>query len=233
MLFIGITAAIDAVIALIAWIVVMSRKGSLTESSKKVNLFSTYLLTTFIFLVAISAAILFFTDVAQLIMIMVADLILWVSLIAFINFMYEGTNWGGKRVAIIALLVFAASRTLFQIAGIIGVSLEGFAPFILYVLSNLDAWLMYVVWLPAAFALIGVALSAESAVVRARSLMVAIGLILITFTWAFRILGQGILSGDPALLLVSGASVVGFALLLFGVVYRGKGSAAQTQPEAS
>jgi len=219
--FIGTTALIDAGIAILAWVVLYTRKKDGVVSNKMQAL-SSYLLATFFFLVLIAFTILKTSGVFQQVMFLVSDLVLWVSLIAFISLMYSDVPGGNKKVLITLFSVFALMRTLFQLAGIIGVDISGLGSSMLYALSQLDAWLMYVVWVPSALYLIGVALKADSSVVRARALMFAIGLLLITFTWAFRLLAQASVTEQTGFILVSGASLVGFVLLLAGVLYRGK-----------
>jgi hypothetical protein len=81
---------------------------------------------------------------------------------------------------------------------------------------------MYAVWVPSALVLIWVALTSESNIVRFRSLVFAIGLLLISFTWAFRLLSAATVSLQTAYLLVGGLSVIGFALLLVGILYKGQ-----------
>ena len=226
--FIGITALIDAVIAILAWVVLYMRKPADGMVSNKVHALSSYLLATFFFLVLIAFTILKTTGLNQQIMFLISDLVLWVSLIAFISLMYADMSGGNKKTLIWVFCVFALMRTLFQLAGIMGVDISFLGDKMLYVLSQLDAWLMYVVWVPSGLYLIGVALKTDSSVVRARALMFSIGILLITFTWAFRLLAAASVAESTAFILVSGASLVGFILLLAGVLYRGHEMTPQT-----
>lgn len=227
MTFIGITAAVDAFIALLTWLAfTLKRPEGLY--TRKMKFFSAYLLSTFAFLLFISYTILGVSGSAQAVYLLIADLLLWVSLFVFIDFMYEGTSSRTKPLALVVFGLFAASRTLFQLAGILGMSTAGLGETGNYILSNLDAWLMYAVWLPSAIALMAIALRSSNPLVRLRSLMFAVGLILITFTWAFRILGVTEFT-TSAYLLVGWASVVGFSLLLGGMLYRPRVVLGQTQ----
>lgn len=220
--FIAITALIDAVISIVAWVVLYTRKSAVVGTvSNKVTYLSKYLLATFAFLILISVTILKFTGPLQQIMFMVSDLVLWVSLLLFISLMYSDAPKGSKSTVVAIFCIFAAMRTLFQLAGILGMDLSSLGSNMTYMLSQLDAWLMYAVWVPSAIVLIGVGLRTDSSIVRSRSLMFAIGILLITFTWAFRFLGQAEVTKQTAFILVSGGSLVGFILLLAGVLYRG------------
>lgn len=225
--FIGITALIDAGIAILAWVVLYMRKGADGVVSDKVHAMSSYLLATFLFLVLIAVTILKTSGATQQLMFMISDLVLWVSLISFISLMYADMSGDNKKTLIGVFCVFALMRTLFQLAGILGVDISFLGEKMFYILSQLDAWLMYVVWVPSGLYLIGVALKADSSVVRARALMFAIGILLITFTWAFRLLAAASVAESTAFMLVSGASLVGFVLLLAGVLYRGNEMAPQ------
>lgn len=225
MRFVGITALVDAVIAIVAWAILMMRKSKMTVVSGKVKYLSLYLITTFIFLAFISFTMLQTQGQTMMVMAMISDLILWVSLIMYIKLMFADSGKKGEGMWIGIFCVFAAMRTLFQLAGIMGIDLSGLGDDIIYMLSNLDAWLMYAVWVPSAIVLIGLSLSSESSVVRSRSLMFAIGILLITFTWAFRLLGGAALNQQNGFIMLGIASAVGFMLLLSGVMYRGKESA--------
>lgn len=225
--FIGITALIDAGISILAWIVLYMRKPADGVMSPKAHGLSNYLLATFFFLALIAVTILKTTGLTQQVMFLISDLVLWVSLIAFISLMYTDVAGGNQKTLIAVFCVLALMRTLFQLAGIMGVDISFLGDKMLYILSQLDAWLMYVVWVPSGLYLIGVALRTDSSVVRARALMFAIGILLITFTWAFRLLAAASVAESTAFILVSGASLVGFILLLTGVLYRGHESAPQ------
>lgn len=226
--FIGYTAFIDAIIALVAFGILYNRKTKMTEASSKANALSSYLMATTLFLFLISATLLKTAGQTQAIMFIVSDLVLWVSLIMFIKMMYVGMeNASSKNVVLWIFYILAAMRTLWQIAGVMAIDLSSLGANMLYVLSKLDAWLMYIVWIPSAIYFIWIALSSDSSVVRSRSLMFAIGLLLITFTWAFRFLIPSPVEESVGYALVSLASVVGFMLLLGGVFYRGSSQQVQ------
>ncbi len=220
--FIGNTALIDAVIVVLSWVVLFSRKPKGEEVGAKNNYLSQYFVATFAFLVLIAFTILRTEGVTQQVMFLISDLVLWVSLFIFILLMYADTKGTGKGMMMLAFGIFALARSLFQLAGIVGMDLSGLGETTLYVLSQLDAWLMYAVWVPSALVLIYVALTSESNIVRFRSLVFAIGLLLISFTWAFRLLSASTVSVQTAYLLVGGLSVVGFFLLLVGILYKGQ-----------
>src|SRR3989338_1450145 len=231
--FIGITALIDAGVCLVAWIFLYMRKSNMAGVSDKANALSSYLLATFAFLVLIGLSILQFQGQGQAVMLMISDLMLWVSLVLFIKLMHVGGDKKNQGVLISIFLVFALLRTLFQLAGILGMDLSSLGSSLTYVLSQLDAWLMYAVWVPSAIALIALSLRSESAVVRSRSLMFAIGILLITFTWAYRLLGGADAPRELAFVLVSGVSIIGFVLLLTGVLHRGENAPAMATPSPS
>ncbi|MBP9803073.1 MAG: hypothetical protein KBD14_02080 [Candidatus Pacebacteria bacterium] len=220
--FIGNTALIDAVIVVLSWVVLFSRQPKTEGGTGKVKYLSQYFVATFAFLVLIAFTILKTEGVTQQVMFLVSDLVLWVSLFIFILLMYADTKGTGKGLMMFVFGIFALCRSLFQLAGIVGMDLTGLGDTTLYVLQNLDAWLMYAVWVPSALVLIYVALTSESNVVRFRSLVFAIGLLLISFTWAFRLLSAATVSVQTAYLLVGGLSVLGFILLLAGILYKGQ-----------
>lgn len=220
--FIGYTALIDAIIALVAFGVLYSRKAKMTEVSSKANALSSYLMATTLFLFLISATLLKTAGATQQWMFIISDLVLWVSLIMFIKMMYVGMeNASSKNMVLWIFYILAAMRTLWQLAGVFAIDLSFLSTNMLFALSKLDAWLMYIVWIPSAIYFIWIALSSDSSVVRSRSLMFAIGLLLITFTWAFRFLLPSPVEESVGYTLISIASIVGFMLLLGGVFYRG------------
>jgi hypothetical protein len=220
--FIGNTALIDAVIVVLSWAILFSRKPKGENTAPKNNYLAQYFVATFAFLVLIAFTILRTTGTTQAVMFLVSDLVLWVSVFIFILLMYADTKGTGKGLMMFMFGIFALCRSLFQLAGIVGMDLSGLGDTTLYVLQNLDAWLMYAVWVPSALVLIWVALTSESNIVRFRSLVFAIGLLLISFTWAFRLLSAATVSLQTAYLLVGGLSVIGFALLLVGILYKGQ-----------
>lgn len=223
--FIGYTALIDAIIVIVSWVVLFMRKGKMQPTSEKAKYLSSYFLWTFIFLVIVAYAIFQTSTPEQMgIALLIADLVLWVSMVVFILMMYAGTQGKQKGMWIGIFLVFAAMRTLWQVAQLQGIDTSGLGTFMNeQVLGKLDQWLMYAVWVPSAVVLITVGLGSDNALVRMRSVMFAVGLLLISFTWAFRFLGAGSVSQETAYVLVGGASVAGFVLLLMGLFYKGSG----------
>lgn len=225
MTLIGISAGIDAAISLMAYIILSARKQRILQSDPTINrsvqLFSSYLIWTTIFLAAIATAILGFTGPAQSVALFVADLILWVSLVYMILFVFHEKATKGRTVVLTIFAILALARSVYQLSGILGVTIFS-GEQLIYALSNMDAWLMYAVWVPSAIAFLSTALTAESPTVRMRSLFLCIGLLLIAFTWAFRLLSK-----EPSLALVSVVSVVGFALFLSGLIYRKSPTVAQ------
>lgn len=220
--FIGYTALIDAIIALVAFGILYNRKSKMSESNSKASALSSYLMATTLFLFLISATVLKTAGLTQQWMFIVSDLVLWVSLVMFIKMMYVGSeNASSKNMVLWVFYILAAMRTLWQLAGVLAIDLSYLGTSMIAMLSKLDAWLMYIVWVPSAIYFIWIALSTDSNVVRSRSLMFAIGLLLITFTWAFRFLIPSPVEESVGYMLVSVASVVGFMLLLGGVFYRG------------
>lgn len=223
MKFIAITSAIDAAICLFSWLILTWRRREVTgrdkSTARKIEYFSQYLLLTFAFLILIHLSILYFQGSTQEVMFFITDLVLWASLFYFILFMYEGKAEKWKLNAIVLFLFLAGLRSLFQLIGILDLEVP-LGQSTVYILSNLDGWLMYAVWIPSAIVLIATAFQTESDLVRTRSLMFAIGLLLITFTWAFRLMGANLITTSLSLGFVSIASVSGFALLLSGILYR-------------
>lgn len=218
MQLIGISAAIDAIISLIAYGILASRKRELIQeepvTTRSANLFLKYLLFTFVFLALIAVSILVFDGRARMISFFVADLFLWISLSYMIIFACREEKVGLRKALLSIFFIFAALRSLYQLSGIFGVEIF-VGEKLIYTLSNLDAWLMYAVWVPSAVVFLFTALTAQNAAVRLRSLFLAVGLLLIAFTWAFRLLAK-----EPSLAVVSTVSVIGFAIFLAGILYR-------------
>ena len=220
--FIGYTALIDAVVVIISWAVLFAR-SSKTEKSLKSKYLASYLIWTFVFLALIAYTIFILPPGQMMIGLLVADLVLWVSMVIFIMMMYAGTEGKQRGLWIGLFLIFAAMRTTWQVAQIQGIDTSGLGVWMNeQFLGKLDQWLMYAVWVPAAIVLIIVGLRSDSALVRLRSLFFAIGLLLISFTWAFRFLGAGSVSLEIGYVIVSLGSVLGFVLLLMGLLYKGK-----------
>ena len=227
--FIGFTALADAVIVVLSWIILYMRKAKMQPAPEKVKYLSYYFVSTFVFLFLISFTILKTSGTTQAVMFLVSDLVLWVSMIAFILMMYAGTNGKQKGLWVGIFLVLALCRTLFQLAGIAGLDLSGLGDGVIKILSQLDQWLMYAVWVPSALVLLVVGMQSDSALVRMRSVMFSVGILLITFTWAFRFLAAGSVSQDTGYWLIGISSVIGFVLLLGGVFYKGK---SMSEPQA-
>lgn len=227
--FIGFTALADAVIVVLSWIVLYMRKAKLQPAPEKVKYLSYYFVSTFVFLFIIAFTILKTTDTTQAVMFLIADLVLWVSMVAFILMMYAGTEGKQKGFWIGVFLILALCRTLFQLAGIAGLDVSGLGSGVINILSKLDQWLMYAVWVPSALVLLVVGMQSDSALVRMRSIMFSVGILLITFTWAFRFLAANSVSQDTGYWLIGISSVIGFVLLLAGVFYKGK---TMSEPQA-
>jgi hypothetical protein len=219
--FIGYTALIDAVVVLVSWVVLYTRQKKSQPVSEKSKYLSSYLVWTLIFLLLIAYTIFILPASQMMIGLLVADLVLWVSMVIFIIMMYAGTQGKQKGLLIGLFLIFAAMRTTWQVAVIQGTDTALLlGDKVNYLLSTLDQWLMYAVWLPAALVLLIVGLNSDSALVRMRSLFFAIGLLLISFTWAFRFWGAAGVSQDLGYAIVAIGSVVGFVLLLMGLLYK-------------
>lgn len=229
--FIGYTALIDAVVVIISWAVLHTRSKKIQPVNEKVKHLSSYLAWTVLFLILIAYAIFKTTSpVGMMTTLLVADLVLWISMVIFILMMYAGTK-GQYRGGVIGLfLVFAAMRTIWQVAQIQGIDTTGLGDNVNYVLSTLDQWLMYAVWLPSALVLLIVGLNSDSSLVRMRSMFFSIGILLIAFTWAFRFWGAGSLSQDVGYSIVAIGSVLGFVLLLMGLLYKGSNNAEIQNP---
>lgn len=217
--FIGYTALIDAVVVLVSWVVLFARSKKMQPVSQKIKYLNWYLVLTVVFLLLVAYAI--FGQSDMMTVLLVADLVLWVSMVIFIMMMYVGTSGGQQGLWIGIFLIFAAMRTTWQVAQITGVDTSSLGDFMNNeFLGKLDQWLMYAVWVPAAIALIVVGLKSENALVRLRSLLFSIGLLLISFTWAFRFMGAGNVSVEIGYGIVGVGSVIGFILLLMGFLYK-------------
>lgn len=221
--FIGYTALIDAVVVVISWAVLYTRSQKAQPVNEKVKHLSSYLAWTVLFLILIAYAIFKTTSpIGMMTTLLVADLVLWISMVIFILMMYAGTKGQYKGSVIGLFLIFAAMRTLWQVAQIQGIDTTGLGNNVNYILSTLDQWLMYAVWLPSALVLLVVGLNSDSALVRMRSVFFSIGLLLISFTWAFRFWGASTVSADTGYIIVALGSVLGFILLLMGLLYKGQ-----------
>lgn len=220
--FIGYTALIDAAVVIISWFVLFNKQKKMQPVSEKVKYLNSYLIWTFVFLLIIAYTIFRLPAEQMMVGLLVADLVLWVSMVIFIMMMYAGTEGKQKGLWIGLFLIFAAMRTSWQVAVIQGVDTSALGAGFNQFLSTLDQWLMYAVWVPSAIVLIVVGLRSESALVRLRSVFFAIGLLLISFTWAFRFLAASAVSTEAGYAIVSIGSVLGFLLLLMGLLYKGK-----------
>ncbi len=221
--FIGYTAIIDAVVVVVSWFVLLGKQKKMQQVNQKIKYLSSYLIWTFVFLLLVAYTI-FFVDPSQMMVgLLVADLVLWVSMVIFIMMMYAGTEGKQKGLWIGLFLIFAAMRTTWQVAQIQGIDTSGLGVWMNeQFLGKLDQWLMYAVWVPAAIVLIMVGLNSDNALVRLRSIFFAIGLLLISFTWAFRFLMAADYSQEVGYIVISLGSVIGFILLLMGFLYKGK-----------
>ncbi|MFA7285663.1 MAG: hypothetical protein WC011_02345 [Candidatus Paceibacterota bacterium] len=228
--FIGYTALIDAVVVVLSWVVLFTRKSKISSPSKKMNYLSSYLVWTLIFLLLIAYTIFILPPSQMMIGLIVADLVLWISMVIFILMMYADTQGRQKGLWVGLFLIFAAMRTSWQVAQVQGIDTSLLGVNMNYLLSTLDQWLMYAVWLPSAFVLLVVGLNSDSALVRLRSMFFAIGLLLISFTWAFRFLGAGAVSQQAGYALVAVGSVLGFVLLLMGLLYKGNNTTDTQNP---
>jgi len=221
--FIGYTALIDAVVVIASWVLLYTRSKKMQPLNEKMKYLSYYLVSTGLFLVLIAYTIFILPPSQMMSGLLVADLVLWLSMVVFILMMYAGTKGQYKGTVIGVFLIFAAMRTIWQVSVIQGVdTLALLGGKVNYILSTLDQWLMYAVWLPAALILLMVGLNSDSALVRMRSVFFAIGLLLISFTWAFRFWGANSVSVDTGYVIVALGSVLGFILLLMGFLYKGK-----------
>lgn len=221
--FIGITAGVDAALVLVALITLSARQSKVDPgmaASKMLSYFRSYLVFTFLFLVLISVAMLSTTGTTQAVVAIVADLALWAALSYMIMISFIGNSQVTRNVALAILLLLAAITTIYFVAkvlGMVGVNTT---------LENMPAYLMYIVWVPVALTFFGTAFRSNDQAVRTRSIMFAFGLLLTTISWVARLqLGVASLVG------ISVISIVGFALLVGGVVYRGR--PAMAQPQAS
>ena len=227
MRFIGLTAAIDAALVFIAFVTLSARKSRLQGApeslSTMVGYFSQYLTFTFIFLALASAAMLSFSGTSQAALLLIADLALWASL-AYMITLTLINHPAAKRFALTIFTVLAAIGTLYQVLGLTGSSLD-LGPRLNAIVANIAPLLMYLVWVPSALLFFATAARSDNPLVRKRSTMFGLGLLLVTYSWVAR-LQLGVVS----LVLISTFSILGFALLLGGVLYRGT---AQQQPSVT
>jgi hypothetical protein len=220
MQFVALTAGVDTLLALVAWGILRSRLGRTLPPSPEARYLAHYLLASAIFLGLTAVAMgMLPPGTTQALVVFVSDLVLWVSLVLFVMLVGVGRSHSGRNLALIVLLLFAFFGTAFQVFGLLGVQLT-FGPTITYVLTNMAPILMYAVWLPSAVVFFLTAFRTQNPAVRMRSIMFAIGLLLITYSWASRL---RVVSVEPSLTVVIIASIVGFVLLLGGVAYRAGG----------
>lgn len=228
MRFVGITAFVDAGLVFVAWVMVYLRHASLDyPANKMVQYFSRYLVFTFLFLVLIGTAMLgFISDDPSAVwmrdaMVMLADIVLWVSLAYMVLLALVGKSPRISYAFAGAVLGAGFARTIFQLLALRGVQFNS-ENTLVFVLSQLDVILMYAVWVPVALLFFVTAIRAFESVTKLRSVMFGAGLLLITYSWVARLQ-----LGSRSLTLISIVSIVGFGLLLGGVLYRKKVALAQ------
>lgn len=221
---IGITAGFDAVLALISWYIVRSRRtAGLNPPSQLVSHFQSYLLWTTMFLVLTAIAMLQLTGPTQMAVVIISDVALWVSLLYFILLASIGRSRTGRNVAIAIFLILAGAASFNQIANFTGVGLT-FGPSITFILTNMAPILMYFVWIPSALLFFLNAARTSDSLARIRFSIFGIGLLLITFSWAWRLpsVMAGISPSTPSILTIMGVSLIGFIGILIGVLYQNK-----------
>ena len=123
--FVGITAAIDAVIAFVTWTILCSRRAQRPEKGMAAltgKHFSNYLISTCAFLVLISVSMLTVQGKSQAIMIMIADLALWVSLVHFVMLVFVGRSVEARSLMLTLLLALGVpcSAQLGIVLGMLG-----------------------------------------------------------------------------------------------------------------
>src|SRR3989338_7093788 len=235
MRFIGITAVIDSVLVLIAWFLIYMRHSVAELASPILLYFLRYLIYTFVFLILIAVAMFSLEGRAQTTLVMLADVVLWISLVYMALLALGGKSSLLRNGLIGLLLVLGFSRTIFlQLNsilgwpfGALGSGLSG-PNSIEWLLVNMDAILMYAVWVPVAFVFLGTAFRSADSAVRARSVMFAVGLLFITYSWVARLQ-----LGSRSLALISICSLVGFAQVISGVSYRKSKIPEQAQTTAA
>lgn len=219
--FLAATALFDAIIAAITWMAVHSRQKTYSGPPLTiVRYFKKNLAWTIAFLLFTAAALMLFEGTAQAISVILSNLSLWVALYYIILIVSVGHSSAGKNVAMIGFLIMAALGTLYRILGLFNVTVD-FGTVANYVLANMSALLMYAVWLPGALVFFVSALRVSEMSVRVRFVLFAIGLVLITVSWAWRLLIV-----EPSLFVVTITSLLGFFSLLSGVVYGHKAATA-------
>ncbi|PIT97880.1 MAG: hypothetical protein COT71_03645 [Candidatus Andersenbacteria bacterium CG10_big_fil_rev_8_21_14_0_10_54_11] len=223
--FVAFTAGIDAVIAGVAWMILRMRLRRGLRPSPTARYLAHYLLASVGFLLLTAAAMGWLQGSAQAFALFLSDLLLWLALVLFVLLTAVGRSRSGRGAALVLLLFFAVLGTLYQVAGFAGVH-PAFGSAITYVLTNMAPLLMYAVWVPSAVLFFMTAMKTRDAVVRSRSLMFSAGLLLITYSWASRL---QLFSAEPSLGVVIVASIIGFTLILGGVVYRA-GTPVMVQP---
>jgi len=216
MQFVALTAGVDAVIAFVAWLVLRARLGRSLPPSPSARYLAHYLITSATFLALTAVAMGMLTGPLQMTVVFISDIALWISLTLFVLLVGVGRSATGRTVALVLLLLCAFMGSAYQVFGFVGVTLT-LGPVATYILQNMAPLLMYAVWLPSAVLFFLTAIQTSNSAVRARSLMFAIGLLLITYSWASRL---RIVSTEPSLTAVIIASIIGFILLLGGIIYR-------------
>lgn len=214
MQLVGVTAAFDAVLSASSWLIVRARRRTLQAPSTLVEYFEKYFLTTTVFLVLTAVAMLWLAGTTQMLVVIVSDLVLWVSLAYFIGLVSVGRVAARRGSILVGFWLLAALGTIYQLAGLLGVQLS-LGTVITYLLANMAPILMYAVWVPSAVVFLGAAARASDTFLRRRFVLFAIGLLFITFSWAWRLL-----SAEPSAVLVMAVSFIGFVTLLAGLVVR-------------
>lgn len=220
MQLIGITAGFDAGLALISWLFVRSRRRTYAgPPSKVVAYFQAYLVWTALFLVLTAIAMLWLTGTQQGWVVLLSDVALWIALMYFILLASINRSTKGRSLAVTVFWVLAIASGIYQVAQLTGNPLT-FGSTLTYILTNMAPLLMYLVWVPSALLFLGSAAKTSDQRARMRFILLAIGLLLTTASWAWRLLGA-----NPPITMILVISILGFLGILAGVLYQGQATA--------
>src|SRR3989338_1274964 len=129
MAFIGYTAAIDAILVLIALFTISMRRskvetGASSSTHTMIGYLQTYLIFNCLFLILISLAMLGVTGTTQGVVLLLADLALWISLAYMIMIGFVSSSSNSKTLTLAALLIPAGLASLLQILKLAGVLID-------------------------------------------------------------------------------------------------------------
>lgn len=216
MQLVGYTAGFDALLAAVSWLIIHVRlkKSLYPVASDIVSAFKSYLVWTTLFLLLTATAMLWLTGTVQGVVVFVSDLFLWAALFYLVRLAGVGHSKKWVAFAMTLFVLAAGAGSLFQVAGLMGLELN-FRPVVTYILANMAPLLMYAVWVPISILFLIEGVRTDNRLARQRLWLLAAGLLLTTFSWAWRLLVV-----TPSVPTIVVSSLLGFAFILGGVLQR-------------